>query len=43
VYTKLGTSSVEPGGYYFSVDVMYTTAASPYPIKKEKESKKKKR
>jgi hypothetical protein len=36
-------SLVEPSGYYFSNDVMYTTPASPYPLKKENEAKKKKK
>jgi hypothetical protein len=34
---------VEPSGYYFSSDVMYTIAASLYLIKKEKDKIKKKK
>jgi hypothetical protein len=34
---------VEPSGYYLSNDVIYITMANPYPIKKEKENKKRKK
>jgi hypothetical protein len=37
------TSLVELSGYYCSNDVMYTIAASLYPIKKEKERIEKKK